>query len=280
MLTQFIRVFKGVAGSPIILSDFSLENADRDGILYDKDFLYIAQKYSFNQIFLLMKVVNTLASKIKVEYYTSEGWKEAVDVIDGSKGMKKSGLVQFSLQRNHQWLEISDTKEDTGIPDELKPIAIIQSFWLRISFTSVVPNPLTSISAISYAFTNTAKINAIDLEAPGYYATISASTGEATKADWILEIITACEMMVAEMKEANILKAPGQIILLDDFFLPAAYRTLAHIYFNLGKSYDERRRSVRASYEKFLAGTKTIDIDQNARAEKSEQGQSFGRLRR
>lgn len=303
MLTQFIRVFKGSEDitdpqNPIItLTDLSMENAERVGQAVDQKYIYLAQKFPFNNLFILLgTLINTVNSKIKIEYYNqSEKWIEAKDVLDFSKGLKKSGLVQFQLDNDFSWSAIGQTDAtDASIPNELKALSINDCHWLRLSFDVAPINSVAviddagtplidetaaaiypSILAFTYAFTTSEKVNAVDVQASRYYETFQ--TG---KTSWQDEILVGSEMMIADMKAAGILKSAGQIILLDDFVLPCAYRVLEHIYSQMGTAYDGKRGEVKALYKSFMSGPKTIDQNIDGRISQSEQLASAPRIYR
>lgn len=304
MLTQFIRVFKGAEDltdplNPVItLTDLSMENAERSGITVDQKYIYLAQKFPFNNIFMLLDAtkLNTKTSKIKIEYWNSaQKWTEAKDVLDFTRGLKKHGLVQFQLDNQYSWDCIQQTDaDDTDAPTEIKGKSINDCHWLRLSYDvaplnadAVADDPSTVgvdetaaaiqcvIKAFTYAFTTSEKVNAVDVQAPRYYETFA--TG---KTDWMEEILVGSEMMIADMKAAGIIKSAGQIILLDDFVLPCAYRVLEHIYSQMGTAYDGKRGEVKALYKQFMSGPKTIDTNMDATIKKNEQQSSAPRMYR
>jgi hypothetical protein len=271
MLTEFIRVFNRKVN---VMTDKSIANAEKSGILLNNfDYIYVAQKFPFNNLFLKMDALNAVTLTLGIEYWDGTEWVDAVDVIDFTKGLKQSGLIQFSLNRDDSWQEVQySDAQASSCPDELKGLNISDCYWIRIA-PSVAPTGTTSIESVGYAFTTTETVNGIDTNAPLYYETFSAS-----KADWLEEILIASQMMISEMKSAGLLKAQGQIISLDDFYIPCARRTLLHIYSQMGKAYEGKRGEESALYKKFMGGPKSIDADQNARAEKAETLSTITRL--
>lgn len=300
MLTQYIRVFKGNEDltdpdEPVItLEDISMDNAERSAMTFSEKYLYIAQKYPFNNIFFLMgERLNTETSKMKIEYWNDAGeWIEAKDVLDFTKGLKKHGLVQFSLDNDYSWDCIPETDDDdTSVPDELQDLNINDCHWLRVSFDvdpecDIADDPDTvdedetfngpvEFKGICYAFTTTEKVNGVDTQASRHYETFQ--TG---KTDWLDEILIGSEMLISDMKTAGLLKHHGQIILLDDFYLPAAWRVLMHIYSQMGVAYEGKRGEVSAAYKNFLKGPKTIDEKMDGKIEKKEMNTSSPRMYR
>lgn len=300
MLTQYIRVFKGNEDltdplNPVItLSDISMENAERSAMTFSEKYLYLAQKFPFNNVFLLLgDRLNTVDSKMKIEYWNDAGeWIEAKDILDFTRGLKKHGLIQFSLDNNYSWDCIPETDDDdSSIPEELKDLNIDDCHWLRISFDvqpvcNIADDPSTAdvdetfngpveFKTVCYAFTTTEKVNGVDTQAPRHYETFKEG-----KTDWLEEILIGSEMMISDMKTAGFLKSAGQIILLDDFYLPCAWRVLMHIYANMGASYDGKRGEVSALYKNFMKGPKTIDEKMDGKIEKKEISTSTPRMYR
>jgi hypothetical protein len=291
MLTQYIRIFKGAAaGSPevVTLTDVSMENAEKAGFSISEKYLYIGQKFPFNNIFMLMGAkLNTITSKMKIEYWNgAEEWVEAKDILDFSRGLKQHGLVQFSLDNDFSWDRMIETDTDeTQVPAELQGKSINDCYWIRISF-DVAPDCVTTVPApgpdthenviikyLAYAFTTTEKINSVDTQASKYYETFLSG-----KTNWLDEILIGSEMMISDMKSAGLLKGHGEIILLDDFYLPCAWRVLEHIYSQMGTAYDGKRGECKGAYKNFLKGPKTLDSDKDGKINLTEQQSSTTRL--
>lgn len=280
MLTQYIRTFKGASdnGDPevVTLTDVSMDNAEKSGFVFDKKYLYIGQKFPFNNIFLLLgATVNAQTSVMKIEYWNgADEWITAKDVMDFSRGLTRHGLVQFSLDNDHSWDMVTECDDDdTNAPDELIGKSINDCYWLRISFTGHDVDAATIVKNVCYAFTTTAVINGVDKQATRYYDTFQ--TG---KTDWLDEILIGSEMMISDMKTAGLLKGHGEIILLDDFYLPCAWRVLEHIYSQMGTAYDGKRGECKAAYKNFLKGPKTLDSDKDGRITVKEQQTSSPRI--
>jgi hypothetical protein len=102
---------------------------------------------------------------------------------------------------------------------------------------------------------------------------------DAAKTDWIEEIMTASKLVVLDLKRLGLIVQPGQIIQLDDVWIPTTYRTLQLIYENLGPSYNEKRGKVMTQYEKAL-NLKRFTFDENGdgRITPSEQNNIVTRL--
>jgi hypothetical protein len=83
--------------------------------------------------------------------------------------------------------------------------------------------------------------------------------------------MAACKMMMTDLKQADIAMGPGQVIRIDDFWLPATYKTLWLIYNNLGPSYLETANGFAHQYHKtFAPNNLVIDQDANGTIDSTE----------
>ena len=87
--------------------------------------------------------------------------------------------------------------------------------------------------------------------------------------------------MVLYLKSKGIIDYKGQIIELDDVHVACSYKTLEIIYFQLGKSYDDKRAEVQKQYQKALSMKRfTLDTSKNAEIEMVEQTNAIRKLER
>jgi hypothetical protein len=214
-------------------------------------------------------LTHAIETKFLIDYWDGTEWQAAVDLLDSSNGLHETAMLQFSLNNKYGWHEVGETDDDsTNCPDEFVGLFINDCYWLRISFdpTADVPNPLTKIKKICYAFTTTDVVNSIDVEGPSYYDAILEG-----KTNWVNEIITASEMMVSDLKRIGFIKSEGQIIEFDEIYLACAYKTLMHIYFQLGKAYATQMAIMSNKYEKALSSKAlTFDNDQDGKISRRE----------
>ena len=258
MLTEFIRVFTNYAG---VLTDNSIDNVEKTGIeISGHDGIYIAQKYPFSNFFLLLEASLTSSEEFIIEFWNGIEWIQAVDVLDFTKGLIRDGSVQFSLPRFQTWQRVQYTdEENTQTPTECVGTNVSDCYWLRINTVGL---STFMVKKITYAFTTSEKINGIEKNGPKLYETFSAG-----KSDWVDEIIEASEMMVSEMKRGGQINSYGQIVAIEEFVLPCAYRTLVHIYENMGKGYEAKKETVSLAYADFLSGPKNLDSNLNSKVD-------------
>lgn len=261
MLLNYIRVFSYISST---LSDKSLTNQDDAQtvglVLGTSDYLYVAQRYPFTSIFMHMDTVNANASILTVQYWDGVQWRNAVDVMDGTSSsgatLGKSGMIQFSLDDEYSWNKVFDT-EDTVSPTELSTLKVYNCYWARLKVSATL-SAGTDSKEIGYAFTTSQRLKDFDVELDGYLA--SFATG---KTDWIDEIKTGSKLLVQDLKRMGLIMGAGQVIELDDVFVPASLRTLALIYHNLGPSYKDKITATMDEYNKAL-NIKRFTFDTNA----------------
>lgn len=218
----------------------------------------------------------SVRSKFLIEYFDGVDWREAVDVLDSTYGLFFFGMLQYTTRNKYGWNKLPETEPESSVPPELQGLYIDECYWLRISFVSDAtykkPNPLTKIEKLCYAFTTTEAVNAIDTDAPKFYKSF---TEQPNKNNWVKEIITASEEMVLNLKEIGFIKSAGEIVELDELYLPCAWKTLEHIYTNMGKAYETDRAIMVNKYEKALSSKAlTFDKGMDGKIDDSERNKT------
>lgn len=269
MIFDYIRIFKDTGS----LSDVSIENQDDSATigvaLTNAQYIYVAQKMPFTNLFFWVGTANTNAATLSIEYWSGTDWIDAVDVLDSTKSsgvtLARSGILQWSNAKNQNWQRVAHTG-DSGAPTELSTLEIFDSYWLRIK-PSATLSETSALKEITYAFTNTQELSNFDIEVSGYLA--SFETG---KTDWNKEIITASKLVVTDFRRKGLIVHQGQIVDMTDVSFPCALRTLMLIYSNLGPSYKEKILEMQKEYDKAMNIARfTLDKDGDAKITLNEQ---------
>lgn len=269
MLLDYIRIFKFDGSS---LTDQSLLNQDDSSTmplnLDTDDYLYIGQRFPFTNLFFQMDTVNGVTGSISVDYWDGKQWRAGVDVLDGTKSstipLAKSGNLSWSVNHDYGWQIVNDTT-DSSAPSGLASVYLYDTYWTRLSVDNAVSGSCDA-KEIGYAFTTSSQLKSIDVEIDGYL-----SSFESGKTDWNPEIMTASKQVVTDLKRLGLVIHSGQIMELDDVWLPATYKTLALIYFNLGPSYNDKRAAVENMYKNALNNRRyTFDSNADGKLDKRE----------
>ena len=99
------RVFFGDNGT---LSDNTIEARSSDTIdivmVAAEDYIYIGSWDPMNSFFVEVDTANTNDSVMSIQYWSNTAWKDAVDILDGTKAAGKTfaqtGIVQFIPDRD------------------------------------------------------------------------------------------------------------------------------------------------------------------------------------
>lgn len=276
LLNQWIRVYFNDNGT---LTDYSLKAQNDDTFAFPfvaaDDFLYIAQDYPFNNFFVELGVANTLASTIQVQTWASNQWVDVVNVLDGTESSGASfgqdGVVQFIPDRDDSWDFVSDTTEEPAAMG-LSSIELYDKFWLRVKFSADL-DLTTTIKKIGYAFCNDRQLKQIDPEIDNYL-----TSWDASKTDWVEQIMLASEHLVLDFRGRNLIVHPGQILRFEDISLATAYKTLEIIYNKLGPGFEFQKNNAVEQYDKLTRVARfTFDSGADARADAGDLHSTVGR---
>lgn len=276
MLHQWIRTLRNDNGT---YSDISLslqsETATDAALVAAEDAFYIGQYYPFNNFYLKMgTTVNAASSSMTIQYWTGSSWTNVVDLLDGTKTgsatWAKSGVVQFSTNRNNAWSNIIDTS--SSAIDFHSSFQIYDLYWLKITVSGNITSSVT-FKALDYAFTNDDMLVKRDPEINQYLTGWAAA-----KANWVDEIRSASAEIVLDLKSKNLIINNGQIVRFDDLSIPCAYYTLAFIYNAFGKNYDEKRDAYMAKYKQYINSSRlTFDSNKDGDVSRGEFRAKAGR---
>lgn len=261
LMSQWIRLVFDDNGT---YTDRSIDNADNTttnvyAIVAAQDSLLIGQSFPFNNFLVDLSVVNTETSSLSIQYWGSNAWQDAVDVLDGTSlsgaTFGRSGVVQFSPDRDTAWTLVEDTSNSFE-PTELQGFEIYNMYWIKLSFSADL-TVTTALRNISYAFTSDDILESLDPEVDRYL-----SSWETGKTTWLEQIKVASQMVVYDLKARGVVYNNGQIIKIEDFAMITAFRTLMNIYGILGSSHADRLVWASESYSK-LMNQKNFSVDQD-----------------
>lgn len=279
MLRQWIRVIKNVSG---VLTDLSLPLANGTStamaLTAGQDSLLIGQHFPFANFFVETGVGSTSGSELDLSYWDGSAWRSGLDLLDGTDTsvggtFAQTGVIQFTPNRNSGWVLTSDTSEGDA-PTELQTTTLYDLFWLKLEPT-VTLSGTTTIKRIAYAFTKHEYLVQLDPEINEYLV----PWGGAGKLNWNEQILIASEQVASDMKARGFVWHRNQIILLEEVYLLASYRTLELIYSMLGPSFAHKLKWAQDEYKKASNVKRwSFDKDQNARMDRYEQGMTMGKL--
>lgn len=271
MMANWIRFFHKDNAT---LIDYSLASQNKSEnivlpVVYTEDALFIGQYMPFNNIFFEVKVANDVTSAMQIYTHNGNQWEAVVDIIDetstGGKTLAKSGVVQWTVNKNKNWQLTQDTTSGNQAPIELSSLTIYDMYWIKITFTASL-KATTAIDRLTYKFTDESVLGALDPDLSQYMTSWSSS-----KTDWLDQILVASERVWLDLKAAKIIKGPESIMRFDEIHLATAWKTLALIYSALGKEYTEKRDYAEKQYSDILNNLPiTVDMSEDGHLNRNE----------
>jgi len=260
MINQWTRVVHSDNG---VLTDYTLAAQNDDTfpipMVAGEDYIYLGQHFPFNSMFISMNTANSASAKIKVEIWADGEFHPVVDTLDetsvGGISLARSGVIQFSPDRDEGW-EFSDETDDDDAPPELAlgSTNYYNLYWARVSFDADL-SAGSVIDRISYRFANTQQLSSIDPDIEQYL-----TSWESGKTSWDEQLVLASDHVVTDLKSRGLILHPGQVLRIDEFALATAYKCLALIYMVLGPDFEFRPEKVKENYKE-LMGSRRFTFD-------------------
>lgn len=256
-----------------VLQDYSpqLNSYDSNSVnitIAVDDFIYIGARLPFNHIFLKISGSNQNSSKLKSEYWDGNIWRECVEIIDETNGLKKSGHIQFTPNRRHSWA-FESTNEDGSRIEGLTDIVIYDLYWMRLSLDVAssqiglrwVGNLFCNDDDIYSEFPDLEKLNVKDAFKLG-------------KQDWESQRVRASEIIIDDLINKNAILEKGQILDWRLFKTACVSKTAELIYQSFGNDFTDLRESTRNEYLNRMK-KKFYRADQNLNAIEDKHDQLF-----
>lgn len=242
--------------------------------------VYIGSELPFAYRYFDLTVLNTVASAPTVEYWDGSSWHPAVDVIDETNGLFKSGYISWKTDRDDSSWACETDSEDV---DGLAGTVVYNMYWLRISFANTF-DPLTTINTIGFLFSN-------DLELYGRYPDLNNTTMKnafepqspsGTKTDWLTQHFISANAIVRDIKRKNLAYSGNQIIDFEAFSEAGQHKCAEIIYSAMGgEGYEANRKKAMEYYAKAMnQGFMRFDTNKNARIDQQEKKVRSGIFRR
>lgn len=239
MLHEWIRL---ITEDDTTRVDRSLDNSESDvtiplQLVAADDAIYLLKTVPFNNFYYWADTANSNSSTLQIEYWSNQEWRNAVDVLDGTSQagatLARSGNVQFSPEIYQTWVRIQDTSDTDNAPTELNAFNIYNSYALRLT----VSNDLSAGTAAKkffYRFTDEQTVSSIDSDLNRYKTALGLT-------DLTDKILLATKEILTMLKAKRVLKDEGQVLRLNDLYLPAAYQVLVILLQDLGEDFRPKR---------------------------------------
>jgi hypothetical protein len=254
------------------LRDYSIKVGNYVGgsenfvVVAAQDKLYIGSDMPFNHRYFDIGTGNTNAGNIsKIEYWSSNEWIEAVDILDethnGTATMAQSGIVTFIPDKEYIWSSDDTIENGQELITGLGNVTIYGLYWARMTFSADFSIG-TTIKYIGHKF---ATDDDVATQYPDLIRSDVLDHFETGKTDWNEQLIASSEIIVRDLKKKGIIKSGNQI-LNSGIFKDACVHKLAEVVYNgFGKDYVENRREAKIQYDAAL-NLSMFQVDQNCDA--------------
>jgi hypothetical protein len=246
-----------------------------DLTLKTTDYLYIGSRLPFNHIYLKLDENDSNDLALNVEYWDGNIWREVVELIDETEGLKKSGHIQFTPNRRYTWAW-EPTNEDGSQITGLTDVVIYDLYWMRISVST--ESEETSFNWIGNVFCEDEDIY------PEFPSLEKANTKQAYKVgklNWEEQRVRASQVLINDLIAKNVIQEKGQILDWRLFTNACVSKTAEIIFSAFGDDYTDNRDAARGEYKLRLSNMNyRVDQNKNAIEDKYEQGFKSGFLSR
>jgi len=259
------------------LNEFRSSDSILDFVAAD-DYLYIGSDKPFNHRFFDVSIVNEISSDVSVEIWWSNGWTDAIDVLDRTSvsgvSLAQDGIISWNTDRFKGWDVEQDSTDVVGL--ENSPL-IYNFYWVRFKWSANI-TPTTAINYTGFKFANDSQLYP---KYPDLNNTRLLSAFEAGKSDWEEQHFDAAEEIIADLVRRGVVWTPSQILIPEIFKEPAIHKAAEIIYGGMGQKF-EKNMSIAANRYKSSMNMKFFKTDKNsnARPEKTETRFSTGYVTR
>jgi len=205
------------------------------------EYLYIGSVLPMNNLWFDMKVPSVVNGAVPtVEIWWANAWHSAVDLIDETDGLKKTGRIQWNTDRFKSW-DFEQTSEDVQGVQSFK---IYWKYWLRVSWSANL-SVTTEIKYVGQRYSSDTVLYSFypDLRAPALM-----SAFETGKTNWNEQHYMAAEHIERDLKKRGIIKDRAQIMdwhMLQD---ASCHKVAEIVYTSFGEPYADQLARARKDY--------------------------------
>ena len=240
MMTRIIFSKAGVLSDlSTTLDDYKAGSSALTVVAAD-DFLLIGAYYPFNSKYFKLGVVASAITVPSVQYWTgSNGWEDAVEVIDETNGMKNSGFISWTPNKDNSWC-----RDDSDEITELTGKTIYDLFWIKMKFSV---NATMTLDWVGELFSNDTDLGA---EFPDLLRTQTLDSFETGKTTWEHQHVIAAKVLIDDLKSKKIISHKEQILDRKEFTLPCVQKCASIIYSSFGDDFIDNKKECDIEYAK------------------------------
>lgn len=230
------------------------------------DAIYISSRLPLNHIYIKASKFNLDDVNMKVSYHSGNYWSDTVELIDSTNGLKESGFIQFTPNRNKSWAMVTDTSTVT----ELAGITIYDQYWIKIEFDADLTE--VTLDWIGNLFSDDSDLG---IEFPDLIRSNTLTSFKTGKTNWQEQHVKAASIIIGDLVNKGVIKGVGQILDWRDFTNASVSKVSEIIFTAFGDDYVDNVISSRREYSDRLSKRlNRVDQNNNAIEDKEEFGTS------
>lgn len=225
------------------------------------DYIYLLSDLPFNHFYLsLGETVNAVSSSMKVEYYSSNGWVEVVNLNDLTGSLGASGHIDFTPDRQVSWI-MRSTNDSSDKIEGLEGISVYDVYAVRVSFS----DDLTEGVELNYIGHNFSDDIDLFSEFPIFNDSDFLTAFKSGKTSWEEQSIKAADIIIKDLKAKNVIMGAGQILDRSLFTNASIQKTAELIFSSFGSDYLNQKIEARKEYSQRM-DMKIFKVDTNNNA--------------
>lgn len=249
-------------------------------IVAAQDYLYLGSDLPFNHRYFDVSVVNTNASVIStLEYWSGNGWKLAVDVLDetllAGASLGKSGIISWQVPPNETSWNWDDTDDMNA--SGLQTLKIYGLYWVRIKWSA----DMIVTTALNYVGHRFSEDDELLDEYPELGNSNFMTAFETGKTNWKEQTLAAAEYIIQDLRALDVVNQANQILDWKIFSKASVHKTAQIIYRGFGDDYKDNRDDAAKAYKESLTLRKyNVDLNRDAVLQENEKNLMTGYLKR
>lgn len=246
------------------------------------DYLYLGSPVPFNHRYFDIQSFNAATSAVSVKIWDGDEWVSAIDVQDFtvlSSGvtMSRSGIVQWTTDKDETWAKESTTEDMTG--SGLETLKIYGMYWVRLAFSGNLTSTF-ELNYVGHRFSN-------DEDLGQYYPDLNRQSVmnafAAGKMNWNDQHILAAEDIWLYLRARRRLWSKNQVFDWQSFTKAAVHKVARIAYGPFGEEYEAKRDAAEDAFRECMDGImdRGLDQDEDGHQDEAERvGSSIGIFRR
>lgn len=235
-----------------------------------EDAIYIGSRLPFNHIYFKLSSPSSTSVSMSVQYYDGTAWVNTVELIDETSGFSSSGFVQFTPDRQKNWMMRSTNYAGESVLG-LTSVVVYDLYWVKVTFSGDFDATLAWVGNL---FSNDSDLG---VEYPDLVRPSTIANYKPGKTNWEEQHVRAAQILIDDLVNKNVICGAGQILDWREFTNASIHKVAEFAFNAFGDDYIENVVSARKEYnERLSRRLNRIDRNNDAVETASEHHQTLG----